>query len=164
MYFFHYYVGLPVAFFYSLLTSYFLLSYFQDKKKTNMFLFCIGVLHLSSLFIMPVLCFTIVLLPTNDLFFEYNEKAYSFIIEAISYTNHVLNKFIYPIIEIYLTSGYISARYKFLHISLKEWILNLNAYWLTVIGLIIHAIFVDFYENTLEFLLNYLNIMDLINV
>ena len=108
--------------------------------------------------------YTIVLLPTNDLFFEYNEKAYSFIIEIISYTNHVLNKFIYPIIEIYLTSGYISARYKFLHISLKEWILNLNAYWLTVIGLIIHAIFVDFYENTLKFLLNYLNIMDLINV
>ena len=94
-------------------------------------------------------------------FFEYNEKAYSFIIEIISYTNHVLNKFIYPIIEIYLTSGYISARYKFLHISLKECIINLNAYWLTVIGLIIHAIFVDFYENTLEFLLNYLNIMDL---
>ena len=74
MYFFHTYIGLPVALLYSLITSFFLLSYFQNKEKTNIILFYIGVVHLSSLFLMPIMCFTIVLLPTEDIFFQYNDK------------------------------------------------------------------------------------------
>ena len=104
----HYYVGLPIVFFYSLLISFFLLTYFLNFKKTNKFLFIIGVIHLSSLFVMPIMCTTLILLPANDLFIDYNDRAYRFIINVISYTNHVLNKLIYPLLEIYYSSGYIS--------------------------------------------------------
>ena len=120
MYFFHIYIGLPVAFLYSLIISYILLSYFQNKEKTNMLLFYIGVIHLSSLFIMPMMCMTIVLLPTEDYFFQYNEKVYSYIIDTISYVNHALNKIVYPIIKMYCQSGYISTTYKFINISFKD--------------------------------------------
>ena len=167
MYVCHIYVGLPIAVLYSLIASYLLLSYFQNKKKTNMFLFCIGVLHLSSLFIMPLLCFTIIFLPTKDIFLQYNEKVYTYIIDIISFANHALNKIIYPIIKIYCQSGYISSIYKFMHFSLKDWILELNSFWLSLIGIIISFILKQIseeYENQFEFLLNYLNILDLISV
>ena len=167
MYVCHIYVGLPIAILYSLFASYLLLSYFQNKKKTNMFLFCIGVLHLSSLFIMPLLCFTIIYLPTKEIFLQYNEKVYSYVIDIISYVNHALNKLIYPIIKIYCQSGYISAKYKFTHISLKDWLLELNAFWLLLIGLIVYVILKqtsEEYIDLIESLLIYLNILDLISV
>jgi hypothetical protein len=167
MYLFNIYVGLPVAFFYSLITSYILLSYFQNKKKTNMLLFYFGVLHLSFLFLMPIICITIVLLPTEDFLIQYNEKVYSYIIDIISYANHALNKLIYPIIKIYCQSGYISAKYKFIHISLKDWILEFFDFWYSIIIIIVSLILRAVSEeqaNVFEFLLNYLNILDLIKV
>jgi len=167
MYFFHIYIGLPVAFLYSLIISYILLSYFQNKEKTNMLLFYIGVIHLSSLFIMPMMCMTIVLLPTEDYFFQYNEKVYSYIIDTISYVNHALNKIVYPIIKMYCQSGYISTTYKFINISFKDWIWEFKELWysitMVIVSLILRQISEE-YSNTLEFLLNYLNIYDLITV
>ena len=50
---------------------------------------------------MPIMCITIVLLPTEDIFFQYNDKLYSYIINIITYANHALNKIIYPFIKIY---------------------------------------------------------------
>ena len=167
MYLFHFYVGLPVAFLYSLITSYLLLNYFQNKEKTNMILFYIGFLHLSSLFFMPIICLTIVLLQTEEILFQYNEKAYSYIIDIISYINHALNKIIYPIIKIYCQSGYISTKYKFLHISYKDWILEFFDFWIFIIGLIVSLILraiSEIHANIFDFLLNYLNILDLIKV
>ena len=167
MYLFKIYIGLPVALFYSLITSFLLLSYFQNKKKTNMLLFCVGVLHLSFLFLMPMMCLTIILLPTEDYIFQYNEKVYSYIINIISYANHALNKIIYPIIKIYCQSGYISIKYKLFHISLKDWILEFFDLWYSIILIIVSLILREISEeqaNVFEFLLNYLNILDLIKV
>ena len=104
----HYYVGLPIAFLYNLVVSFLLLYYFLNFKKTNKFLFVVGVIHLSSLLLMPIMCCTLVILQINDLFIDYNDRAYRLIINIISYTNHVLNKLAYPFIEIYYSSGYIS--------------------------------------------------------
>ena len=167
MYLFNIYAGLPVAALYGLFTSYFLLSYFQNKEKTNMLLFYIGVIHLSSLFIMPSLCLTIVLLPTQDLFFQYNEKVYSYTIEIITYINHALNKIIYPLVKMYCQSGYISTKYKFTKISFKDWVFEFSDLWLSIIGIIVSLIIGAISKemaNALEFLLNYLNILDLTKV
>ena len=96
----HYYIGLPFSFAYSLIISFFLLKYFQDSKKTNTLLFIIGVIHLSSLFLMPIMCFTLVLLPTGDVpVIDYNDLAYRRIINISAYTNHVLNKLVYPMVR-----------------------------------------------------------------
>ena len=160
----HYYVGLPVVFFYSLIISFFLLYYFLNLKITNKFLFFIGVIHLSSLFLMPIMCCTLVLLPVNDLFIDYNDKTYRLIINIISYANHVLNKLVYPFIEIYCSSGYISPFNKLCHLSIKQWILDLFGIWYTILLLILYFFFKNFYDNTFEFLLNYLNILDLAKI
>ena len=160
----HYYVGLPVAFFYSLVTSFFLLYYFLNLKKTNKFLFIIGVIHLSSLFLMPIMCCTLVLLPVNDLFIDYNDKTYRLIINIISYSNHVLNKLVYPFIEIYCSSGYISIFKKLFCLSIKQWIIDLFGIWYSIILIILYFFFKNFYDNTFEFLLNYLNILDLAKI
>ena len=167
MYLCHTYVGLPVALLYSLITSFFLLSYFQNKEKTNIILFYIGVVHLSSLFLMPIMCITIVLLPTEDLFLQYNDKLYFYIINIISYANHALNKVIYPFIKIYYESGYISTKDKFMHISLKDWIIEFSQFLLLIIGIIVFLILgliSEKYSDIFVFLLNYLNILDLIKV
>jgi hypothetical protein len=116
---------------------------------------------------MPIICITIVLLPTEDFLIQYNEKVYSYIIDIISYANHALNKLIYPIIKIYCQSGYISAKYKFIHISLKDWILEFFDFWYSIIIIIVSLILRAVSEeqaNVFEFLLNYLNILDLIKV
>jgi hypothetical protein len=116
---------------------------------------------------MPVMCMTIVLLPTEDYLFQYNEKIYSYTIDIISYANHALNKIIYPIIKIYCQSGYISTKSKFTHISLKDWILEFFDFWYSILILIISLILRAISEehaNVFEFILNYLNILDLIKV
>ena len=167
MYLIHYYVGLPVGFLYSLIISYLLLGYFQNKEKTNMLLFCIGVLHLSFLFLMPIMCLTIVLLPLEGIFFQYNEKSYSYIIEIITYVNHALNKLIYPIIKVYCQSGYISAKYKFRSLSFCDWLLEFFDLWYFIIVFIVTAILKlisEKYANALEYILDYLNLLDLIKV
>jgi len=160
----HYYVGLPVVFLYSLFISFFLLYYFVNLKITNKFLFFIGVIHLTSLFLMPVMCCTLVLLPVNDLFIDYNDKVYRLIINIISYTNHVLNKLVYPFIEIYCSSGYISIFNKLCRLSAKQWIIDLFGIWYTILLIILYFFFKNFYDNTFEFLLNYLNILDLAKI
>ena len=160
----HYYVGLPVVFLYSLVISFFLLYYFLNLQKTNKFLFIIGVIHLSSLFSMPIMSCTLVLLPANVLFIDYNDKVYRLIINIISFTNHVLNKLIYPFIEIYCSSGYISAFNKLCHLSIKQWIIDLFGIWYTILLLILYFFFKNFYDNYFDFLLNYLNILDLAKI
>jgi len=164
MFFAHYYVGLPIVFIYSLIISFFLLYYFLNLRITNKFLFIIGVIHLSSLFVMPIMCFTLVLLPVNNLFIDYNDKTYRLIINIISYTNHVLNKLVYPFIEIYCSSGYISTFNKLCHLSIKQWIIDLFGIWYTIILIILYFCFKKFYDNYFEFLLNYLNILDLAKI
>ena len=160
----HYYIGLPIAFLYSLVISFFLLYYFLDFKKTNKFLFTIGVIHLSSLFLMPIMCLTLVLLPENTLFIDYNDRVYRLIINIISYTNHVLNKLVYPFIEIYCSSGYITKFYKLFRLSIKQWIIDLFGIWYSILLIILYFFFRNFYDNTFEFLLNYLNILDLVKI
>ena len=117
---------------------------------------------------MPIMCMTIVLLPSEtNILIQYNEKIYSYIIDTISYANHALNKIVYPIIKIYCQSGYISAKYKLIHISLKDWILEFFELWYSIILIIVSLILRQISEeqaNIFEFLLNYLNILDLIKV
>ena len=159
----NWYVGLPISFAYSLVISFFLLYYFLNMNKTNKFLFIIGVVHLSSLFLMPIMCFTLVLLPTGNVpVVEYNDVAYRRIINIISYTNHVLNKLVYPMVKIYCSSGYISKFHKIFHISLKELFLDLLGIWYSILLIILYFFFRKFYDNTFQFLLNYLNIFDLL--
>ena len=160
----HYYVGLPIAFLYNLVVFFFLLYYFLNFKKTNKFLFVVGVIHLSSLLLMPIMCCTLVILQINDLFIDYNDRAYRLIINIISYTNHVLNKLVYPFIEIYYSSGYISIFYKLFNLSIKQWIIDLFGIWYTILLIILYFFFKNFYDNTFEFLLNYLNILDLAKI
>ena len=159
----NWYVGLPISFAYSLVISFFVLYYFLDMNKTNKFLFIIGIVHLSSLFLMPIMCFTLVLLPTRNVpVVDYNDLVYRRIINIISYTNHVLNKLVYPMVKIYCSSGYISIFHKIFHISLKELFLDLFGIWYSIFLIIIYFIFKNFYDNTFQFLLNYLNILDLL--
>ena len=49
------------------------------------------------------------------------------------------------------------------HLSIKEWILDLFGIWYTILLIILYFCFKDFYDNTFDFLLNYLNIIDLLN-
>ena len=159
----HWYVGLPISFAYSLVISFFVLYYFIDMKKTNKFLFIIGIIHLSSLFLMPIMCFTLVLLPTGDVpVIDYNDLVYRRIINIISYTNHVLNKLVYPMVKIYCSSGYLSIFHKIFHISLKQLFIDLFGIWYSIFLIILYFIFKNFYDNTFQFLLNYLNILDLL--
>ena len=160
----HYYIGLPFSFAYSLIISFFLLKYFQDSKKTNTLLFIIGVIHLSSLFLMPIMCCTLVLLPVDEPFIEYNDLVYRRIIKIITYSNHVLNKLIYPMIEIYCSSGYISFFKKLFCCSIKQLLVDLFNFWYSIALMIIYLLFKNFYDNTFDFLLNYLNILDLVNI
>jgi hypothetical protein len=149
----HWYVGLPISFAYSLVISFFVLYYFIDMKKTNKFLFIIGIIHLSSLFLMPIMCFTLVLLPTGDVpVIDYNDLVYRRIINIISYTNHVLNKLVYPMVKIYCSSGYLSIFHKIFHISIKQLIIDLFGIWYSIFLIIIYFIFKKFYDNTFQFL------------
>ena len=160
----HYYIGLPIAFAYSLAISFFVLYYFTNWKKTNKFFFFLGIIHLSSLFIMPMICCTLVLLPANDLFIDYNDKVYRGIIDGISWANHILNKIIYPICIIYSTSGYVTSCYRFCRLTIKQWIIDLFGIWYSIAMVILYFCFRKFYDNTLDFLLKYLNILDLVKI
>ena len=157
--FIHYYVGIPISFLYSLILSFLVLYYFLNKEKTNILLFIIGVIHLGALFLLPMLCFVLVLLPTGDTILEFNEPFYQLTIDIISYANHILNKLIYPIVVAYSSSGYISIYKKLLYRSLKDWIFDFLDSWIGLIGAIIIAICSE-----AEYILDYLNILDLITV
>ena len=157
--FIHYYVGIPISFLYSLILSFLVLSYFLNKEKTNILLFIIGVIHLGALFLMPMLCLVLVLLPTKDTILEFNEPFYQLTIDIISYANHILNKLIYPMVVAYCSSGYISIYKKLLYRSLKDWIFDFSDSWIGLIGAIIVA-----FCSKAENILDYLNILDLIKI
>ena len=87
---------------------------------------------------MPIMCCTLVLLPMNDPFIDYNDKTYRLIINIISYANHVLNKLVYPFIEIYCSSGYISKCNKLFRLSIKQWIIDLYGIWYSILLIILY--------------------------
>lgn len=126
------YLGLIISYIYSLLISFFLLKYFQNMEKTNKFIFCVSVLHLSFFFLMPVV-FQVSITSEENRAISYNKGLFQKIILISNITNQVINKFIYPIIIIYMKSGYLSKKYKLFKITIMQF----KDYAIPYIGLVI---------------------------
>ena len=155
------YILLPVAYSYSYLISFLFLKYFRNKSKTNIIIFYISIFHLSFLFFLPGV-FIFINWDKNN---EY-KKIFLKIIDIFSYINHSLNKFLYPIIIIYCSSGYITNIYRLFCISIKDLILQLYAFWGGILLLILFIFkgnfLMNIYNDKGKILLSFLNLIDLI--
>ena len=88
-------------------------------------------------------------------------------IKYINIANHALNKFIYPLMIVYIRSGFFSVKDKFSHLSFSDVCYELYAYVFIIIVLIIYFPFkeelmVIYHNYSILYFLNYLNILDLI--
>jgi hypothetical protein len=103
----------------------------------------------------------------DSLFFVKDSKICYKMIKYINIANHALNKFIYPLMIVYIRSGFFSFKDKFSHLSFSDVCYELYAYVFIIIILIIYFPFKNellsiYHDDGILFFLNYLNILDLI--
>ena len=152
---------LPATIIYSFLMSFFFLYYFG-------IIFIIATLHLTLVFLLPVIIFMVLYPEDEDIAFENDVKNSTLAIEIVTMTNHVLNKLVYPFCIVYYESGFLSLKYKNFPITCKGWIYWVMKLWIIPAGILLAiALFIfkdeilGYYNNVLVFYLNYLNIFDL---
>ena len=155
-----------IGYVYSFILSFFFLNYYRNKKFCNCFVFFINVLHMSVVFFMPILAYMTLTTEDSLFFVKDGDKCYK-TIKYINMANHALNKFIYPLMIIYIRSGYFSFLNKFSHLSFSDVCYELYAYVFIIIVLIIYLPFKEelmgiYHNDSILYFLNYLNILDLI--
>ena len=170
------YPSLPATFFYSLILSFIFLYYFSRKKENikSWIIFIIATIHLALAFSLPVILIISLMGKMDDfgdIYFKNEPEKSAFIIKIVQFANHGLNKLIYPLCVVYYESGFISLKYKIIPISCKAWLHWLLELWIVPIVIILGILFfpfqeqiLDFYDNVFVYFLNYLNILDLVNL
>ena len=155
-----------IGYIYSFILAFFFLNYYRNKKFCSCKVFWINVVHTSLVFFMPILAY-MTLTTEDSLFFVKDSKKCYKMIKYINIANHALNKFIYPLMIVYIRSGFFSFKDKFSHLSFSDVCYELYAYVFIIIILIIYFPFKDellsiYHDDGILFFLNYLNILDLI--
>ena len=155
-----------IGYIYSFILAFFFLNYYRNKKFCSCKVFWINVVHTSLVFFMPILAY-MTLTTEDSLFFVKDSKKCYKMIKYINIANHALNKFIYPLMIVYIRSGFFSFKDKFSHLSFSDVCYELYAYVFIIIVLIIYFPFKDellsiYHDDGILFFLNYLNILDLI--
>ena len=160
-------LSIIISYIYSLLTSFLIIRYFRNKKRTNFFVKLITTIHFSFLFFMSELAYMSIEDPQESLS-EIDLDKINKLIEIISWINYFFSFILYPLTEIYIKSGYFSWFNIYKNVSIKVYLLNYSIIPLTIIVVIIYLIFKDyliyFYDNIAIFLLNYLNIIELMSI
>lgn len=163
--FLHYMI---ISYIYSILISFFIIKYFRKKERTNFFVKLITTFHLSLFFFIAPLALISSIPEKFSNSIEVNSDATKRLIEIISYINYFLSYILYPLIEIYIKSGYFSLCNILRKVSLKVYIFKYSKFLMIIIVPIIYIIFKDyliyFYKNVLIFILNYLNILKLMSI
>ena len=163
--------ALPASLIYSFLISFWILYYFSKKKENwkSWIIFIIATLHLSLVFVLPVIVFMVLTPGNEELGFENDPKKSSQAIEAVTMINHALNKIVYPFSIVYYESGFISFKYKIFPTTCKGWVNWILELWIIPAAIILGfgLLFakdkiLGYYNNVLVYYLNYLNIFDLI--
>ena len=165
---------LPASFVYSFIIAFFFLKYFSKKKENNKswIIFIVATLHLSLIFVLPVIILIVLEQRENiSIKFENNVTKWELSFKIMSITNHILNKLVYPASIIYYESGFVSNCYKFIPLTFKGWINWVSNLWIIPVLIILGIAYLlykeeilDYYKNVLVYYLNYLNIIDLINL
>ena len=155
-----------IGYIYSFILAFFFLNYYRNKKFCSCKVFWINVVHTSLVFFMPILAY-MTLTTEDSLFFVKDSKKCYKMIKYINIANHALNKFIYPLMIVYIRSGFFSFKDKFSHLSFSDVCYELYAYVFIIIILIIYFPFKNellsiYHDDGILFFLNYLNILDLI--
>ena len=155
-----------IGYIYSFILAFFFLNYYRNKKFCGCKVFWINVVHTSLVFFMPILAY-MTLTTEDSLFFVKDSKKCYKMIKYINIANHALNKFIYPLMIVYIRSGFFSFKDKFSHLSFSDVCYELYAYVFIIIILIIYFPFKNellsiYHDDGILFFLNYLNILDLI--
>ena len=119
---------LPATIIYSFLMSFFFLYYFG-------IIFIIATLHLTLVFLLPVIIFMVLYPEDEDIAFENDVKNSTLAIEIVTMTNHVLNKLVYPFCIVYYESGFLSLKYKNFPITCKGWIYWVMKLWIIPAGI-----------------------------
>ena len=163
---------LPASFVYSFLMSFFFLYYFSKVKANwkSSIIFFIAILHLSMVFLLPVIIFAYFAEDKNgNEVFEKDVKKTILAIKIVTMTNHALNKLVYPFSIVYYESGFPSLKYKIFPITCKGWVNWFLKLWvipavilLGIALLIKKDEILGYYDNVLIYYLNYLNLFDLI--
>ena len=155
-----------IGYIYSFILAFFFLNYYRNKKFCSCKVFWINVVHTSLVFFMPILAY-MTLTTEDSLFFVKDSKKCYKMIKYINIANHALNKFIYPLMIVYIRSGFFSFKDKFSHLSFSDVCYELYAYVFIIIILIIYFPFKNellsiYHDDGILFFLIYLNILDLI--
>ena len=151
---------------YSFIISFFFLNYFRNNKFSNCFIFIINVLHMTLIFLMPILVYMTITTEKSLFYIKESDKCFQ-MIKYINMVNQALNKLIYPLMVVYYRSGFLTLKNKFTNITFSDVFYELYAYIFIIIIAIIYfplkEELMDIYHNDeLLYFLNYLNILDLI--
>ena len=168
---YEFYGILPATLVYSLIFSFGFLFYFKKEKNSDCFISGIVIIHLAIIFVTPVIVLMALFNDDEAFKVRFIKDSYkcSLFIEIVSYINHGLNKLFYPGYIFYKESGFISTCFKIFPITFKAWFNFLIDLWVIPCAIILGIIFLifkeqilDIYDNFGTYLLNYLNILDLI--
>lgn len=90
--------ALPASLVYSFIIAFCILYYFSRKKENpkGWIIFIIATLHLSLVFVLPVIVLMVLHPGDERITFENDPKKSYIAITYLSYLNHVLNKVVYP--------------------------------------------------------------------